>query len=137
MKQKGFFENLFPQKELDKTYSTKIKTPIYEPKGIKPRISELLDSRKTRELIQEIEKSNVTEKEKTFLIEAAKRHNVFNYSNIAEYYCHATKEMQELMEKSALVIIDFEKAIEYGYVRLAEDIAENYLNEYGDDTGKE
>ena len=34
--------------------------------------------------------------------------------------------MQELMEDSALVIIDFEKAIENGYVKLTKDIAESY-----------
>ena len=47
---------------------------------------------------------------------AATRHIVFNYSKIADYYTSASKEMQHLIERSALVIIDFEKAIQYGYV---------------------
>ena len=47
---------------------------------------------------------------KDFLINAAYRHITFNYSNIADYYAHSSKEMQELMEESALIIIDFEKA---------------------------
>jgi hypothetical protein len=34
------------------------------------------------------------------------------------------------MENSALIIIDFEKAIQYGYVKLNDDITEHYLNEY-------
>ena len=38
--------------------------------------------------------------------------------------------MQELMEDSALVIIDFNKAIELGYVKLSEEIASQYLDEY-------
>jgi hypothetical protein len=40
--------------------------------------------------------------------------------------------MQSLMEKSALVIIDFEKAIEYGYIKMCDDIRTQYLEEYGE-----
>lgn len=36
------------------------------------------------------------------------------------------------MEKSALVIIDFEKAIEEGYIKLCENIRQQYLEEYND-----
>ena len=39
--------------------------------------------------------------------------------------------MQELMERSALVIIDFEKAIQLGYVKLCEEIRAQYLEEHG------
>ena len=49
---------------------------------------------------------------------AATRHLQFNYSLIAEYYAHQDKEMQELMEDSALVIIDFDDAIKKGYTLL-------------------
>ena len=63
---------------------------------------------------------------------AAYRHTKFNYKNIAEYYAHANKEMQGLMEDSALVIIDFDKAIENGYVKLSEDIANQYKTEHND-----
>lgn len=34
------------------------------------------------------------------------------------------------MEKSALVIIDFEKALQLGYVKLCEQIQTQYLQEY-------
>jgi hypothetical protein len=37
--------------------------------------------------------------------------------------------MQELMERSALVIIDFDKAIELGFVKVCEDIKNKYLEE--------
>ena len=40
--------------------------------------------------------------------------------------------MQELMEKSALVIIDFEKAIQLNYVKLCDEIRNQYLQEYGE-----
>ena len=132
MKQVDLFGSEFKPDEAEKKYSSKIETPIYEPKNKKPHVLELIDSHKTKRLIREIENSNVGEDEKTFLIEAAKRHSVFNYENIADYYAHATPEMQHLMERSALVIIDFEKAIQYGYVRLCDEIREQYLSEYGE-----
>lgn len=125
--------NLFGYNEnevANSKYSNKIETPIYEPKNKKPHILELCDKSKTHRLIKEIEQSSLPYDEKMFLIDAARRHNVFNYEKIADYYAHSSKEMQSLMEKSALVIIDFEKAIELGYVKLCEDIRKQYLEEY-------
>ena len=61
---------------------------------------------------------------KTFLKLAARRHYVFNYKKIAEYYAMASEEMQELMEKSALVIIDYNNAIANGYVKLSKKLEE-------------
>jgi len=116
---------------IDNKYTSKIKAPIYEPKNKCPYILELLDDSKTKRLITEINNSTVTDEEKKFLIEAAKRHNVFNYTKIADYYAHATKEMQHLMEHSVLIIIDFDKAIEYGYIKLADEIANQYSEHYG------
>ena len=79
----------------------------------------MLNEEKSKQLISEIEQSEgITEEERRFLIQAARRHNVFNYRNIAEYYAHATPEMQRLMEKSALVIIDIDDAIANGYAVL-------------------
>lgn len=49
---------------------------------------------------------------------------MFNYSKIADYYASASPEMQELMEDSALVIIDFDDAIAKGYVKLNKRMVE-------------
>lgn len=103
-------------------YTTKINIPQYEITGEKPDILELVDDEKTNELIEEIKKSNVTKKEKDFLIQSAQRHLIFKYKKIAEYYANASEEMQRLMEKSALVIIDFDNAIANGYVRMKSKI---------------
>jgi hypothetical protein len=127
MKQYNIFGK--PDEE-EKKYSTKIEAPIYEPKNTKPHIMELCDKSKTHRLINEIDKSNLSFEEKNFLIDSARRHSVFNYEKIADYYAHSSKEMQQLMERSGLVIIDFEKAIQYGYVKLCEDIKNQYLEEY-------
>jgi hypothetical protein len=116
----------------DKKYTTKIEAPIYEPKNQKPHILELYDNQKTKRLIREIDSSSLPTEEKMFLIDAARRHTVFNYEKIADYYAHSSKEMQEFMERSALIIIDFEKAIEYGYVKVCDDLRNQYLEEYGE-----
>lgn len=131
MKQTNLFGKVETEKE--SKYSTKIEAPIYEPKNKKPHVLQLYDNSKSKRLINEIKQANIPDDEKAFLIEAAKRHTVFNYENIADYYAHSSKEVQELMERSALVIIDFEKAIQHGYVRLSDEIRNQYLEEYGNE----
>lgn len=111
------------------SYTSKIKAPIYNPKNKKPDIFELVDLSKSKLLIKKIAASMLSDAEKKFLIEAAGRHNVFNYSKIADYYAHASAEMQLLMEQSALVIIDFNKAIENGYIDFNEEIQKLYRRE--------
>lgn len=129
MKQENLFGEEFAPK-LETKYTSKIQAPIYEPIGDKPHVLELFDNSKTQRLINEINGSDVSDDEKKFLIEAAKRHTIFNYSKIADYYAYSSPKMQKLMERSALVIIDFEKAIQYGYVKLNEDITQHFLSEY-------
>jgi hypothetical protein len=120
----------------DSQYTAKIEAPIYEPKGERPPLSELADKAKTIELCEEIASAEIPEEIKAFLTTAAQRHTVFNFRNIAEYYCHASPEVQHLMERSGLIIIDFQKAIQNGFVHLSErlgQIADLELSEGGDD----
>jgi len=119
-------------KEDENIYTQKIETPKYEPTGNKPTEEELYNEEKVKELIKKIGLSNIKKEEKEFLIKAAYRHTVFNYKNIAEFYIHSNKEVQELMEDSALIIIDFKKAIEGGYIALNEKITQQYIDEYGE-----
>ena len=114
----------------DLTYTTKVGIPQYLPSQEKPDILSLCDERKVLKLIDEINASNVSAEEKRFLLKAATRHYVFNYSRIADYYAHSSKEMQELMEKSALVLIDFDDAIANGYVELS-DFIKNLMESTG------
>lgn len=88
----------------DNPYDQKTNIPQYEITGEVPELSELVDE------------------EKSFLRMAAQRHLVFNYKKVAEYYAAASVEMQDLMEKSALVIIDYNDAIAYGFTKLSERI---------------
>lgn len=119
--------------EGDTKYSRAITIPQYEIKGEKPFIEELYNNKKVSELLKHIRESNVSDEEKKFLTIAAYRHYVFNYSKIAEYYPHASKEMQELMEESALVIIDINDAIMNGYVLASKKIDSIIKNNLGDD----
>jgi len=114
------------ENETEDLYSTKIEAPVYEPKGEKPKTSELYNLEKTMKLLGDIRAKDLPEDIRMFLEFAAHRHIVFNYESIAEYYAHASREVQELMENSALVIIDFKKAIEQGFVTMTDEMAEAY-----------
>lgn len=129
-KQGQMFER--DQSEISNEYTAKIEAPIYEPKNIKPHILTLCDKSRSKKLKKAIYNANVSDDEKQFLLDAAARLNIFNYELIADYYAHSNKEMQALMESMALVIIDFNKAIELGFVQLSDDIRTQYLEFYGE-----
>lgn len=119
-------------KEEEKKYSFRVRTPIYEPSGRRVNVYECYDPQKYKRLVRRIDNSNISDEDKEFLRMAATRHIVFNYERIADYYANANKEMQELMEQSALVIIDFDKAIEQGFVQLNDKMRKLYEQEIGD-----
>jgi hypothetical protein len=112
-------------------YTGKINAPVYEIKGDCPKVEDLYDTTKADKLIDRIcnvtVNKDLTNDEAQFLVDSAKRHVVFNYEKIAEYYAHASPEMRSLMEKSALVIIGFEKAIQYGYIKSCKTLKKKFL----------
>ena len=115
--------NLFDvQDDFNTKYTTKVNIPQYLPSGHKPPLVSLFDNKKYMQLMNDIENSSVSEQEKEFLRLAAARHIVFNYAKIADYYANSSKEVQKLMEDSALVIIDVDDAIANGYIQLSSRI---------------
>lgn len=114
------------EKESDENekYSIKITPPIYSPKKKnKPKLSECVDLEKYNQLKKEIESNkDISDEERELLLLASTRHICFNYENIAEYYCHCSDDTKSLMEKNALVIVDINKAIEFGFVKYTEEI---------------
>lgn len=106
----------------DNNYSRKVEAPIYEPSGPKPELRELADETKTKTLRAEIDAAEIPEDIKAFLRIAADRHTVFDFAKIANYYAQSDAAVQDLMERSALVIIDFKQAIELGFVKLTDRI---------------
>lgn len=99
-------------------YSRKIQPPIYEITGEEPDIDECVDMAGVRRLLAEIDASGVSEDQKEMLRICAYRHAVIHFDKMAEYYAHQKAEMQNLMENNALVIIDYDKALERGFVNL-------------------
>lgn len=112
----------------DEKYTFSSNIPQYEITGEKPTFEQMLDHDRAVALVERVdaalEKGSITPEEAAFLRAAAQRHNVFNYRHIAEYYAQATPEMQELMEESALVIIDVNSAIANGFASLDEGVRE-------------
>ena len=99
----------------------------YVPKTrCKPSEISLYNLEKYNDLVKEIKSKNLDSEIEKFLLYSATRHIVFDYQRIAEYYSHSDKEVQELMEKSGLVIIDFEDALENGFVKLQKNLLELY-----------
>jgi len=119
---KSLFSPVHSQSKDDGRYTKKVAVPQYAPSADKPPIEGLVEYEKYSKLLANINKSSVTEEEKRFLRFAATRHLVFRYALIADYYAHATPEMQDLMEQSALVILDIDDAIANGYVKLSRSI---------------
>jgi ParB-like chromosome segregation protein Spo0J len=106
-------------------YTTKITVPIYEITGKRPSLNEIFQTEKADSLVEEIEAaSDVPSDVKAFLKAAAYRHVRFNYENIAEFYAHADEPVRKLMRDSALVIIDYDEAIEGGYIKLTKELME-------------
>lgn len=103
-------------------YARSIEAPEYVPTGECPPVSELAGYAKYESLVGDIEASDVPEDVKLFLLHAASRHIVFDYQHIAEYYAHAPESVQQLMEDSALVIIDFNSALKNGFVKMVEQL---------------
>ena len=114
----------------DNPYTDNVDGMHYEPKGDMPNINDIYQAEKQRELLDEIEKSNAPDDVKLFLRCGSYRHVKFNYQMIAEYYAHCDAEVQNLFEKSALVIIDYNDALKDGYVKLSNSISEKYEKEY-------
>ena len=99
-------------------YSAAVEVPQYQIIGDEPAVQDLFDNEKAEAFSAEIMAKDLPEAVRDFLLAAASRHVVFDYGKIAEFYPHQTKEVQELMEKSALIIIDLNNAMLNGYASL-------------------
>ena len=119
----------YEDERFDKNRYTRIIPKIqYSPKMREaPSPFALYNLEKYMDLVKEVRDcKDIGEEEKKFLMYAATRHIVFDYELIAEYYCHASKKVQGLMEKSGLVIIDFDDALENDFVKLTKNLEELY-----------
>lgn len=104
-------------------YVRTLASPIYKIRGNKPTFKQMHDTTKADEARARIKDSGLDNATRRFLTEAAGRLVEFNFGNIAEFYAHADKKTQTLMEELALVIVDADRAIELGYLTLTKEIA--------------
>ena len=114
----------------DNAYTQTVDIPIYHPTGPQPAIEELTDRSTADELIGQIRQAELPPIIEKFLLDAAERHVAFNFQRIANYYAHSSPDIKALMERSALVIVDYNQAIENGFVRLKEDIDAAFVEDY-------
>ena len=110
-------------------YTDKVEVPPYAKIGDKPELSQCYDEAYCVKLLGAIDASELPESDKHFLRAAAYRHVVFNFQEIANYYAHSEANVQQLMEDSALVIVDLDAAIRNGWTRLGQSLDAAYADE--------
>ena len=121
----GFREDLVLNPD-EERYTKKIVPPVYEPSSQKPLLSELYQNLQETELLEKIKNTPMEQEEAEFLREAVHRLTRFDYKKIADYYANTENEgLKGIMEDLALVIIDYDKAIELGYIKLSNDLLLN------------
>ena len=119
----------------EEKYTKKVQSPIYEPtEKDSPTIKMLYDDERQKRLLEQIENSELDEEVKQFLILASYRFIKFDFTKIAEYYAHIeNSEEKELFELLALIIIDYNKAIENGFVEMQSELEKLFRSEEIDD----
>lgn len=136
------FDDLINDNEEDikNPYTVKREFEKYEPTngegGAEVEIENLkncYNNEKFLEMQNKINALDTNEEIKDFLKATATRFYDFNFKNIAEFYARTTPEIQSIMEELALVIIDYDKALELGFVKLNKRIEELFNNEYGEE----
>lgn len=109
-----------------------VKSPVYEcTRDSAPPISDMIDTTRRDSMLEAIAAADLDEHTRALLEVAAHRHTVFDYEQIAEFYAHADAPVQRLMEQSALIIVDWQSAIEHGFVQLTEQLTDQWTSEYG------
>ena len=119
----------------EEKYTKKVGAPVYEPTEKEPpELSELYSDEKQKKFCGQIEASELPEDVKEFLRIASYRFVRFDFTKIAEYYAHIeNSEEKELFELLALVIIDYNKAIENGFVEMQSELEKLFKSEGGDE----
>lgn len=110
-------------------YTDKVEVPPYAKIGEKPPLAQTYDDAYCTKLLRAIDAADLPDDEKRFLRAAAYRHVVFNFQEIANYYAHSEADVQQLMEDSALVIVDLDAAIKNGWTRLSQALDSIYSDE--------
>jgi len=108
-------------------YSTKV---FYEPIGLNVDLKDAIKTAETDRLLKLISESKLSDEEKKFLSYTAYRFTEIRFDYLAEIYSKSkNEELKKIFEELLLVIIDFDKAIERGFVQIDEAIAEAFFED--------
>jgi hypothetical protein len=119
-------------------YQQSISVPGYDEAGAQVTTEELVDRTLYDDLMIRIgEAAGISQHERDFLLLAATRFLLFDYSKIARYYVSASQEMRKLMERCGLVIVDIDQAIESGLTHLIKALRDRYRDEYRNDASSD
>ena len=118
-------------------YTKKIKIPKFEPDESNVSLEDCVDVDRYIALLRDIDtrlsKNKITPEEAKFLKLCATRWIKFDYENVAQYFAtKASPEVQDCLEKSAMILIDVNKAFENTIVAsrdYIEDISKSYIAE--------
>ena len=118
-------------------YTKKIKIPKFEPNDDNVALEDCINVDRYIVLLKDIDRlcknNKITEEEAKFLKLCATRWIKFDYENVAQYYAtKASKEFQKCLEKSAMVLIDIDKAFENTIIAsrdYIENISKSYIAE--------
>ena len=131
---------------MEEKYTTKFAIPPFEPSDADYSLNDCVDVDNYVELLNHINRSlkkgEISKSEATFLKLCASRWIKFHYGKTAQWYAtKASPAMKHLLEKSAMVLIDLDKAVEYGVVKgaghidkvLKRNISDRSIEEYSKD----
>jgi len=114
------FESFDKADELGTDYSGKLGEVIYEPKETNHTVSDLF--KVDTKFDEDIAKISNPELRELFTLRKANFVH-FDFEKLADYYAYqATPEEQRVFEKLALVLLDRDKLIEYGFSKLINKI---------------
>lgn len=104
-------------------YTTKLQIPQYNPSTKPPKIEDCIITTQVDKFLKDIQSMTISESEKKFLTLCAYRFYKYDYSKIADYYClSASEQMQDMMERLAVIIVDYNNALKNGFVHLSKSI---------------
>jgi len=116
-------------------YVNTAQIPIYEPPadGRVPEPDELVvNCEEVDALVELVEALDVPEEYRRVFRLAAYRFARIDFRRMADYYALADPAVRDVMERLALVIVDVDRAIEVGLIKLTNRLREILLDEHGD-----
>lgn len=118
----GGGEEVEEEEQVDEKDLFDIELPFYEPSEVKPKINELANIERTKELISKIDLLEVEENLKEILKIRASFFTDFNFQKIADFYYKESEDVKEVFKDLGLIILAPKEALEKGFINLKENI---------------